>query len=143
MFIRLLAPQIPLQWNEIKYAVGKTMDFEDGEVQKYYNKLLIDLLCNKAQCFIRYNKERILQAIVITRFSKNEITGEKALSIDHLYSFEVVDIEEWNISYNLISKFALANNCKSLIAYSSNQRVFDIIIQLGFSERFRCLISKL
>jgi hypothetical protein len=107
------------------------------------NRLLADLLSEKAQCFIRYNEARQLQAVVITRFIQDLITGEKSLLINTLYSFQSVGEDEWKSNMDVIEKFARNTKCKNISTYSNVSRVYELASSLGFNELFRCFVKEL
>lgn len=137
MIHKIIASQIPQFWDTIKFAALHTDNIAERDRQLYLNNLLAHLLCDKAQCFVRSNDNRELLAIVITRINKDEITGERSLYISSLYSFKPVADSEWIADVASMERFARANDCKKIIAVSSNQRIFDIAASLGFIERYR------
>jgi hypothetical protein len=137
MFIKLLPSQVPQLWNQIKFAALKTDRLDDKDKEPYLNKLLAALLSDKAQCFIRLSEDRTLLAIVITRITADEISGAKALLINCLYSFQGVQDQEWIDDLEIIKGFARKVDCKKIITFSNNQRVFDLASTLGFNERYR------
>lgn len=137
MVIKIMASQIPQFWDTIKFAVLNADHIAEKDRELFLNQLLAHLLCDKAQCFVRTNQVRELQALVITRIVKDEITGENSLYISSLYSFRPVSDSEWVSDIAMIRKFALASKCKKIVAVSNNQRVFDIASSIGFIERYR------
>jgi hypothetical protein len=137
MSIKLLPNQIPLLWESIKFAATKADRVNEKDLPFYLNRLLADLLSDKAQCFIRITPEHQLRALAITRFIQDVITGEKSLVVSCLYSFEPAQDGQWKSDMDEISRFAKVNGCKVISMYSSNNRVFDIVTMLGFKERFR------
>jgi hypothetical protein len=78
-----------------------------------------------------------LQGIAITQFSQDEVTLDKSLLVECLYSFQGVSQDQWQSDIDFIKKIAKANDCKKINAVSNNQRVFDIVTSIGFKERFR------
>ena len=136
MIHKILASQIPQFWDTIKFAVLNADNIAEKDRQLYLNQLLAHLLCDKAQCFVR-SLNRELQAVVITRIIKDEITGENSLFISSLFSFKVVPNSEWLSDIESMAKFARANHCKKVIAVSNNPRVFEIANSIGFVERYR------
>jgi hypothetical protein len=137
MIHKIVPSQIPQFWDTIKFAALNADNIAEKDRELYLNNLLAFLLCDKAQCFVRSNEVRELQALFITRIIKDEITGEKALYISSLYSFRSVPDLQWESDIRTVEKFAQANNCKKVVAVSNNQRVFEIANKLGFIERYR------
>ena len=137
MIHKIIPSQIPQFWDTIKFAVLNADNIAEKDRELYLNNLLAFLLCDKAQCFVRSNEVRELQALMITRIVKDEITGLKSLFIGSLYSFRVVPESQWIADIDVIRKFAQSNGCKKIIAVSNNQRVFEIADRAGFVERYR------
>jgi len=142
MFIKLLPQQIPQYWDAIKYAARNADRVSESDLPDYLNRLLYSLLSDKAQCFFRIDASRELLAVIITRLIMDELTGVKSLAIQCIYSFKSVVDDEWLVNMNAIESFAINNNCKKVLGYSTNQRIFNLASQLGFSERFRCFVKE-
>lgn len=143
MVTKLLPSQIPCLWEAIKFASISTDGIPLKDQPLYLNRLLAALLSEKAQCFVRLDDSRMLMALVITRLIFDEVTGEKSLFINSLYSFKSVIDEQWVSDIEIMRKFAIDNECRKIITYSNNPRIFDIVKLLGFGERFRCFIVDL
>lgn len=137
MFIRITALQIPSFWDAIKFAAVNAERVAESDRQRYLNNLLVDLLNDKAQCFIRFSDQKELLAVVITKIKGDELTGEASLLIQCLYSFKGVGPEEWANDLEIVKRFAKTKNCKSIVTYSGVPRVYEILESLGFSEQFR------
>jgi len=143
MVIRLLPNQVPKLWNQIKYAVVNTDRVSEKDMPRYLNDLLHALLSDKAQCFIRFDEDRMLKALCITKIGLDELSGERSLVLQCLFSYQRVPEQEWKDNLEFIELFARKSKCKSILAYSENQRIFDLPSSTNFEERFRCFIKRL
>jgi len=139
MFIRLTPEQIPRLWDAIKFAVLQIDDISKGDQALYLNRLLHALLSSKAWCIVRMDKDRKLLGISILRILDNDITGERTVFIECLYSFAHAHIDIWKEVLDLTIKYAKKEKCSKITAYSSNPRIFELAGELGFSERYRYL----
>lgn len=137
MFIRITALQIPSFWDAIKFAAVNAERISESDRQRYLNNLLVDLLNDKAQCFIRFSDQKELLAVVITKLKGDELAGEMSLLIQCLYSFKGVAPEEWASDLEIVKEFAKTKKCSSIVTYSGVPRVFEILNGLGFREQFR------
>jgi len=137
MFIRLTPNQIPILWNNIKFAVAQIDDIGKKDQEAYLNRLLHALLNGQAWCIVRIGEERKLLSIGILRLIIDDITGKEVIFIECLYSFVRTPIESWKEILDLTMKFAKKMNCTKVTAYSSNPGVFKIAEELGFHERYR------
>lgn len=142
MFIKVLPSQVPMIWEQIKYAVSNADRVDSRDLQNYLSNLLGTLLSDKAQCFVRLGPQRTLLAVVITRFMNDEMTGDKTLLIQSLYSFSPVPDDEWLVNMNTIESYAIKKGCKKVMCYSNNDRVFELASQLKFQEHFRCFVKE-
>ena len=143
MITKVLPSQIPCVWEAIKFASDNTDGIPKKDQPLYLNRLLAALLSDKAQCFVRLDDDKMLMGLAITRLILDEVTGEKSLFINSVYSFKTVLDEQWISDIEILRKFASDNDCKKMVTYSNNQRIFDIVKLLGFNERFRCFIVDL
>ena len=140
MVIRLPPHQVPMLWDAIKFAASKTAGISDSDLPLYLNRLLNSLLNSTAHCFVRLDDNRVLMAVAITRTIADEVTGEKSLFINCLYSFKGVDEKQWEDDIGIIKDFAIKQGCGKITTYTSSERVSEIAKANGFKERFRCFM---
>ena len=138
MLIMLLPDQIPMFWNEIKYAISKSYLSSD-RLLDYFNHMLVDLLNSKSQCFFRIDNERQLNAVVITSFMADSLTDNKTLLISHVYSFKATNDNEWRDNLATIVDYARNTGCVKIVIHTNNDRALELSSMLGFSECYRCL----
>jgi len=137
MFNVITPDQVPKLWNNIKFAAEKTGDLTDEDRPGYLLNLLHDLLSSKAQCIIGRDSKGKLSSIAIIRITYNDVTNEKVVHIESLYSFEHTDIEFWKMGLGLVEKFARKNNCKAITGRSTNPRAIEIAKSLGFNNIYQ------
>ncbi len=140
MVIRITASQIPTLWEAIKFTAARSDRIPEKDLPLYLNRLLIALLNDKAQCFIRMDENKELLAIAITRIIQDEVTGEKTLFWNHLYSFKLVSNDQWEDDWPVIQEFAKLQGCKKITLYTTNHRVVELATSRGFVERYKCLV---
>lgn len=138
MLIRLIPAQIPTMWDAIKFASAKATILQESELPKYLNKLLHDLLSSKAQCFAKLDGDRRLTGIIITKLLVDNLTDEKILEVENLYSFEPVSKEQWMEGLGIIGRFAVASGCVRIVTFATTDKVYDILKMMGFRERYKC-----
>ena len=143
MLIRIIPNQIPQVWEQVKYAAVNTDRVENGNLQKYLNSLLQSLLNGKTQCFLRINDNRELLAVILTELRASYLDGEKSLFIKNIFSFKSVDSIEWEENMSSIDKYAKAMGCKTILGCSSNNRIFELALSLGFKESHRYFVKDL
>lgn len=133
MVVKLLPSQVPNLWNEIKFAYSAVNKVIDARV---FNKLLLNLLNEKAQCFVRVDDNKQLMAILTTELKQDEV-GDKVFLITCLYSFQGVDINKWAEDMMFVRTFVKNIGCKKIVFQSSNNKIMEIGQSLGFREDYR------
>jgi hypothetical protein len=139
MIIKLISTQIPQFWNIIKYGAVRADGVQKDNNEFYLNELLLDLLNDKAQCFIRLSPERIVRAVMVTRISYDKLTGKKYLFFQNLFSFSLVSDSEWQSDFIYMCKYAKQAECERVSFESSNNRIIELTTRLGCQESFRTL----
>lgn len=143
MIIKLLAQQIPLYWEVIKFAATKVENIDEENLHPYLNELLQSLLSNKTQCFVKFDKDKTISRLLITELIFNKIKNEKYLVIRCLYSFVAEsDINIWREDWNFVEQLMERKQCAYISFETSNERVCEIGKALGFKERYKSFILK-
>ena len=137
LIIKVLATQIPMFWESVKYACAQADEIQRENYPEYLNELLHALLSDKAQCFVRLDENRILTAIMTTRIMTNKINKKRYLFIQCLYSHKMVSDSIWEKDWDFIKAFAKSENCSYISFDSGNKRLFELTQKLGFVEKFR------
>ena len=136
MTIKLLSLQIPIFWQSIKYAATKADGVRHSSLQEYLNELLLALLNDKAQCFVRLDEEKKLQAIMITRVKVDKITDRKYLFIQCLFSFVKVNDNVWGEDFKFLQQFAIKEKCNTIIFESNNEHIKELAKKHDFNYSF-------
>jgi hypothetical protein len=140
----MLTPnQIPTVWEAIKWAAKNADGVEEKDQEKYFTMLLHDLLSSKAQCFIHLDSDRRLNRIAITRVTVDNITGDKSLFVNCLYSFKRDPDEVWIDDMAKIKNYARDLGCKKILAWSIHERASEICRLVGFEERLKMFMIRL
>ena len=134
MLVKLIAPQIPVFWETIKFGCQKADVVHSENYQMYFNELLHALLSDKAQCFVRLDEKRTIIGILITRINGNKITGEKSLLLQSAYSFQSESQKTWAEDFETILDIAMARDCKSITFETSNEKIASLGESVGCKE---------
>jgi len=143
MIVKLLADQIPDFWDAIKFSVVQADEIDEKDMPYYLNELLHALLSDKAQCFVRIDEKRVLQALLITRVLVDKIKGGKYLYLQSMYSWKFQNIDVWMQDFPYLKAFAEKEQCQYLSTNSCNSAVWKLIEQIGFKERTRVFNIKI
>lgn len=137
MAIKLTSDQIPTFWEAIKFASVNADSIDKQYVGRYLNRLLYQLLSGKAQCFVRLDEHRQLQALAIAKINEDEITDEKSLFIACLYSFEKVDVRFWQDDIRLLKKYAEKKGCTTITCWTISDKVAQLCESIGMQYRMK------
>lgn len=136
MTIKLLSLQIPTFWQSIKYAAIKADGVKRDSIQKYLNELLLDLLNDTAQCFVRLDDEKQLQAIMITRLKDDKLYEKRYLLIQCMFSFIKVSDDIWTDDMMFLNQFAQKEQCSQIIFETTNKQIIDLAEKYNFKYSF-------
>jgi len=137
MIILVTPVDIPHIWEHIKKAVRDADEVREKDYASYFTDLLHDLLSSNAQCFIRMNEDRILEALVITRVLFNKHTNEKYLFVQSMFSWQLQAMDKWAADADIIYRFAKMRGCKYVSCFSRNPRVWELLESIGMQEETR------
>jgi len=137
MVIRIPSIQIPEYWEIIKFCATEVDELYKDHRQRFLADLLLALLGDKAQCWMRSSDDRHITSIMLTKINFNKITKENYLQMTCAYSFRPVDDETWKEDCELIKQFANKVQSSYIYFYSSNKRVWGLAKLLGCEEKFR------
>ena len=141
--VRILPKQVPQLWDAIKYACTQVNEIDKEDAPYYFNELLQALLSEKAQCFVRLDKDRVLLSILITRILVDTVTGEKYIYAQCLYSMRAAEDESWMDHFRIVVKFAKTQGCTYASFTSANPRMWHLGEKFGFREKHREFTMKL
>jgi hypothetical protein len=140
MLIKVLANKVGEVWEVVKPAVIRADDIESEHAQAHLNKLLHDLLSNKAQLFIRTNENQAeIKTIIITRLMFDTIKKQKYLLIETYYAFSASSDAEWDDNLKVALEFAKQESCKYIAFKSINPRIIALGKSAGFSTKHTLL----
>lgn len=137
MIVRLMATQIPVFWETIKFCAVAANEIDKEDLPEYLNGLLQSLLSEKVQCFVRLSDERILIALMLTKVTIDKLTKKSNLDIQCLYSYQKVSDTDWTTEYKNVKKFAKSLKCDSITFATRNEQVMRLGELVGFTEQKR------
>lgn len=137
MLIQLLSKDIPRYWEVIKFACATVDEVDDAQRPAYLRDLLCALLSEKAQCWVRFDDDKQLILIYVTRILYNAQYDEKYLYIQAGYSWKRLGQEAWNGFRDLMMEFAKREGCAYIGHMSRNPRIWELALGAGFKESTR------
>lgn len=130
----MLVEQVAQNWNKLGGYVECSMPplVDPEERQDFMTNVLFEILRGRLDLWILYNAEHQERAVVTTHIQEEPISKVRDLLI---YSFTAVSrdlkIGEAEKVFNTLRRYATANGCKSIIAYSNQPRVVEFLASQG------------
>ena len=134
MLVLLLPSQISDKWNAIKYAISEAIPPTASESPEVMNNILMSLLNGSSQCWASYQDNgtvKSVDAILVTTIIEDFVSGTKTLQIYSLYGTKPIDDVSWIEGLATLKKYAKANNCIKVTAYSNVERIEEVVEFLG------------
>ena len=134
MLVMLLPEQISEKWDIIKRGVEVAVPPTVLTSPKVINNILMSLLNGSAQCWVEYKVEEgknIVYGFLITAVLDDFLSGVRNLLIYSLFGARPIEDDIWIKGLETIRKYAKANNCEKVIAYSNVKRIEEIVNSLG------------
>jgi len=141
MIIKLLPDQVMNYWPMIKGGIEASLPPVTGDSKEKMNNILIELLDGRLDCWIAFRKdiEVDVVAIIITSISYDSRGDTSSLLLYCVYALKQTEGQDWVEGYEALSKYARANNCSRMVAYSNDEKILKIVEKFGGDASYRFL----
>ena len=138
MLTKLMPDQISKFWPIIKYAIEQSLPPTVGEHPDKMNRILSSTLSGTTEVWAMYEKgNKIkLEAIILTRLVLDDASGTRSLLLYCLYGYEEVSDDKWGDGLSILFKYAKANKCSKIVAYSSIPHIINLANKFGASTEY-------
>jgi len=122
MINRLLPEQVSKLWDIIKYAIEESLPPIVTKNSDSMNRILASLLSGKMSCWVLYTKNEGMNrfdAVVLTKIVFDDATYTKNLLLYSVYGYAKMEPRHWMEGFAFMSKYALAQGCDRLLAYTN------------------------
>ena len=142
MLTLLTLDQVSTYWDIIKYGLEQSLPPLVSDHPDKMNRVLSNLLTGKSQCWASYIKEgetRKFEGIVVTRVLLDDVSNTRNLLIYAVYGYDSVSNESYITGLKTLAKYAKANNCTQIMAYTNVAQVVDIAKSFGADSQYTFL----
>jgi len=143
MLLRLTPDQVAYAWDGLKEPIRQTLLPHLSVTDEALNNILAGITQGVSQVWVLTDevdgKNRVY-AVGVTTFSVEGATGDKNLLIYSLYGFRFVPEKLWMEGLEGLKRFAKANGCGKLIAFTVVDRIVTIARSLGANTNVRQII---
>ena len=146
MLTKLLPDQISKFWPIIRYAVEQSLPPMLGEHPDKTNRLLAACLSGSLEVwasYIRREEDVKFEAILVTQILYDDASNMKNLLLYCVYGYTVINEESWAEGYKTISKYAKAQGCSMIVAYSANEHIVELAKSFGADTSFTFISIKI
>jgi hypothetical protein len=130
-------------WDAINQAILVSLPPTSDERSEFIShNIYKSLMSGKMECWILVNKGETY--LLATGYViKEDITGDTTFVVYSLYGYKPIKSNIWFLLIDEIKKRAKALGCSKIIAYSSLDRVVQLVKTLGWNTEFSFLFLKL
>lgn len=140
MLIRLLPEQVSEHWQEIRPAIEGALP--PTSVGGRMQNVLSEVLTDKLKVWVNfYEKEgkKIFNGVVTTSIIIEIGTGSKSLLIYTVFGYNESSQRDWMDGLATLRKYAKAEECTSIVAYSNIDNVIAMASRLGADTSYRLI----
>ena len=139
MLLQLLPRDITKHWDGISEAISKSLPPITSMSKDRMTVILKSLMAGTMQCWILHEPDGIY-AVGTTEFATDPGSKTKNLLIFSLFGLRPVSQEMWMEGYKTLQKFARANGCESIIAFTDIPGVAGLVERLGGNADTRLIV---
>lgn len=147
MLIQLTPEQIAGNWDFLRQCIVTNMPMQRDH-REQDNNILLALLGSLMHCWVDAKQttedgkpKTEIRAVVVTQILEDDISQVSSLLIYSLYGLNnAFDFTSWKKGVLTLVKFARANGCGRILAYTGNKSILTFMQRLGADISQRVLI---
>jgi len=140
--VRVTPDKVMEYWYQIRECIVAALPPYVEPSEKNFLIIQESMLTESLHCWVAMENSQIY-GVCTTRFTRDETSGEKNLLIYTVTITEAHPTSLWRDCLATLSRFAIANNCRSILAFSENERVLEICTSIGANIDTRLIMFKL
>ena len=134
MLTKLLPDQISKFWDVISYALDQAPPVTISNPEDWKNKILASAMSGKISVwasYLREDEKTKFEGLALTSIQHDNLLMTNSLLIYYIYGYEKVSEESYIKGLITLIKQAKKLNCINIIAYTTDEKVKDIVTKLG------------
>lgn len=141
IIVKLLPDQVSKLWDSVRYAIMSSIAPIIDPTPENMQTILCQLLKGDMQCWCVYSEGKEIYGYWTTSISVDINTQYRTMILYSLFAYKQWSKEIWDQAYDALDKFAVANDCKRIAAYSSNPTAISVAGRYGFSKDYTYLVK--
>lgn len=143
MLIRFTPEQVTKFWPAIEPGIAMALPPGISNNPEAMNNVLASILVGSSDCWMSYERNAdgnaVVNGTVITQITKDE-SGTRNLLLYAVYGIGIANVAQWREGYEVLKKWAIANGCANIVAYTEVPELCNIVTRLGGNANWRYAI---
>lgn len=140
--MKLSSKDIIAHWKRIRFSIIAAIYPTASPDEDVIQQMQCRLLTGSMQCWCIYNEGKRIYGYVITSIESNMLDKYLFICSEYLESGLPTKDDFHSVSESLL-RFAKANGCKRVVAYSKNPNAISIAKKLGYTAEFMILTKEI
>lgn len=140
--VKLLPEQVSKYWDVIRAGILSTPSHIATMNSESIRNILKNILIGNVQCWAAIDEKEEICGFVLTSLADDYVSNERFLNIYDLYLVKPLPREVWTAGIEALKKFAVANKCNKITAYTYYENIANIAKKLGFNTDCRFMIME-
>ena len=140
MLLKLLANQVADKWDVIFPAVEIALPAIEDERERKKRELVLmqSFLDGSLTCWLIGEEKKIL-GVIVTSVIEDPGTKLKSLFVYSIYAYQFLSARSWVEVLKPLMKYARKEDCVNILAFSSVEKVIEIMNTVGADTQQRVL----
>ena len=141
MIVKLMPEQIADLWDSIRYAIINSVAPIVDPTPDNIQNILCQMLRQDMQCWCIFDDKKNIYGYVVTSIVVDPSTDFRTLIIYCMFFYDKASPDMWVESNTTIEKYAKANKCTRIAAYSANPDAVSIAEKFGYNKDYTYLVK--
>ena len=126
--------QVAEHWEQLEYAIAKSLPPTVGEETDKMNNILLALLDSRMDAWVSFSAKgdgTKVSGFMITQVLNDTASKTKSLLIYCLYGYDDVDKMEWIEGLKTLKKYKDSLGCRRVLAYTDIPYMIELAKEFG------------
>lgn len=139
LLLRILPEQVSQLWDKFAPLIEKSLPPTVTNRRQRMANVLRSILMDDLVVWVYFNSEGRERYVTTTLVRTDKVTLGKDLLIYSFTSLGQITPEQAMNGVEVLKKYARGNDCKSIIAYSADERVVEFLESKGASANYKLI----
>lgn len=139
LLLRILPEQVSAKWDKFAPLIAKSLPPTVTNRRQRMANVLRSILMDDLVVWVYLDEQKRERYVMTTLVRTDEVTLGKDLLVYSFTSLGQITPKQAMDGVEVLRKFAKGNDCKSIIAYSADERVVKLLESEGASANFKLI----